>query len=209
MQRLATGFIVFIAILVLMAGCSFGTKEKAKSQKEEKKSEAAAPAQTPAPPTPANPPGDQAAEAKKQTDLIMSKTTEIEMAKAKDVLEQPGVTYFYDPLNKPDPFKPFSIREDIKAVATENPLLKYDVRYFKLVGILRSGATPKAVFEDPNGKSYVITAGDRIGRAGGVIKSIAKDGVVISETRISPWREGTETVEFTVKLHREQSEQGQ
>lgn len=186
MRRLFVVFVALFMAAVLAAGC--GKSEKAKTEDEVK-----------APKAPAAP----AEAAKKQSDMILSKSSEIEMAKAQDVLAQTGVTDSYNPINKPDPFKPFVVKEELNVEAGDNPLLKYDVRYFKLVGILHAGSTPKAVVEDPSGKSYIIGVGDRIGRSGGVIRSIKKDEVVITEQRMSWTKEGTETIEFTIKLHKE------
>jgi Tfp pilus assembly protein PilP len=104
----------------------------------------------------------------------------------------------YDPLNKPDPFRPFR-PEPEAAASSDNPLLKYEVRYFKLVGIVHD-ENPAAIFEDPTGKAYTLHQGQPIGKNGGVLRAIMDDGVIVSETRLS-WRsEGTETVEMTIRL---------
>ena len=127
------------------------------------------------------------------------KHTQIKMATAQEVLDEVGVTYSYDPINKPDPFRPYAPRQ-FRPTDTDNPLLKYEVRYFKLVGIIRSTDSPFAIFEDPSGRAYTVHVGDLIGKNGGHIRAIMEDAVVVEETRISWGGEGTETVEMTIRL---------
>jgi Tfp pilus assembly protein PilP len=124
-------------------------------------------------------------------------------ATAAQILEEPGLQYQYDPINKPDPFRPYSPTTDLEGAKADNPLLKFEVRYFKLVGVIRSTENPLAIFEDPSGRSYTVHIGDLIGKNGGVVRAILDDAVVVTETRIS-WRtEGTETVEMTIRLRPE------
>ena len=131
-------------------------------------------------------------------------TTEIKMPSAQEVLDEVGVTYTYDPINKPDPFRSYNPTEELSLTGdSDNPLLKFEVRYFKLVGIVKDTENPLAIFEDPSGKAYTVRVGHAIGKNGGVIRSVLEDAVVITETRIS-WRtEGTETVEVTIRLRPE------
>ncbi|HPQ71305.1 MAG TPA: pilus assembly protein PilP [bacterium] len=134
------------------------------------------------------------------------KNTQIQMATAQKTLDEVGVAYQYDPINKPDPFRPYAPREGDGIGKTDNPLLKYEVRYFKLVGIIQSTETPLAIFEDPNGRSYTVKTGDLIGKNGGSIRAILNDAVIITETRIAWASEGTETVEMTIRLRPEDTE---
>lgn len=162
--------------------------------------------------------GDAAEEARKKAEAklaelkiksenegdVAAKTTEIKMPSAQEVLDEVGVTYQYDPINKPDPFRPYSpAAELIVGGGSDNPLLKFEVRYFKLVGIIKDTESPLAIFEDPSGKSYTVHVSDAIGKNGGIVRSILEDAVVVTETRIS-WRtEGTETVEIIIRLRPE------
>jgi Tfp pilus assembly protein PilP len=127
-------------------------------------------------------------------------TTEIKMTTAQQVLDEVGLVHQYDPINKPDPFRPYQPTSAVMTGASDNPLLKYEVRYFKLVGVVRDTENPLAIFEDPSGKSYTVHAGDAIGKNGGIIRAILDDSVVVTETRIS-WRtDGTETIEMKIRL---------
>ena len=133
----------------------------------------------------------------------VSEAKTAEQTKGKEVLEKVGITYTYDPVNKPDPFKPYSADDGLELTNTENALLKYEVRYFRLVGVSSDGSEPIALFEDPNQKAYILRVGDQIGRAGGVVQSIAKDTVIVTETRIKQDEGafGTETVQIPIRLH--------
>jgi Tfp pilus assembly protein PilP len=138
----------------------------------------------------------------------MQEASSIKVSKSKNVLEKGSSLYTYDPVNKPDPFKPFKAEEFTSELSSENPLLKYEVRYFKLVGVSMNETNPVAVFEDPQGRAYILSVGARIGRAGGVVQSIAKDQVVVTETRISPrFEAGTETVQIPISLHPEDAQE--
>jgi Tfp pilus assembly protein PilP len=141
------------------------------------------------------------AKAAKPAATRQAKTTEIKMPTAQEVLDEVGLSYTYDPINKPDPFRAYAPASDLSMHITgDNPLLKYEVRYFQLVGIIKDTELPLAIFEDPSGKSYTVKVGDAIGKNGGVVRSILDDAVVVTETRIS-WRtEGTETIEIVIRL---------
>lgn len=145
----------------------------------------------------------QLSQVKKKNAEPVERHTQIQMSTAQKVLSEVGMAYQYDPINKPDPFRPYAPRESLDSGAQDNPLLKYEVRYFKLVGIIQSTEMPLAIFEDPNGKSYTVKTGDLIGKNGGSIRAILRDAVVITETRIAWASEGTETVEMNIRLRPE------
>jgi len=133
--------------------------------------------------------------------------TEIKkMAEAQEVLDEVGITYQYDPINKQDPFRPYAPPSQGILDPGDNPLLKYEVRYFKLVGIVRSSDRNAAIFEDPSGRAYTVHVGDLIGKNGGSVRAILDDAVIVEETRLSPTGEGTETIEMTIRLRPEQME---
>ena len=111
----------------------------------------------------------------------------------------------YETANRPDPFSPFK-PEVIPTMLgiSDNPLLRYEVRFFKLVGIISGGNAPTAIFEDPSGRSYNVRVGDAIGKNAGIVKSITADQVVVVETKPSWTEEGTETVETVIWLRPEE-----
>ncbi|MDP8256037.1 MAG: pilus assembly protein PilP [Candidatus Alcyoniella australis] len=113
----------------------------------------------------------------------------------------PAQRYYYDPTNKPDPFLPFRVEQQI--ISEAEIITRYEVRFFRLVGVMSSVRDPKAVFEDPRGNAYVLTLGDIIGKNGGIITAIMSDEVHITETRVTILGE-TRTNEIVMQLHPEE-----
>ena len=127
----------------------------------------------------------------------------VNVNKGQEVLDKVGIAYSYDPVNKPDPFRIYQISDqEPTGFLSGNPLLRFEVRYLRLVGVYMTETEPKALFEDPNGHAYVVQIGDRIGRGGGIVQAIDAETVVVTETRISTRSEGgTETVQIPINLH--------
>jgi len=191
MRTIAVLSICVIFLMVLAVGC--GGKGNGKLEEQKKAMEAKI--------------ADAKAGKQPMAPQLPPTQTDIRVTSSKESGELAGTAYQYDPLNKPDPFKPYRPSVNIAAGTKENPLLKYEVRYFKLVGIIRSD-NPVAIFEDPSGKSYTVHVGTQIGKSGGVVKAILEDAVIITETRLS-WRtEGTETVEMMIRLRAEEEKTG-
>ena len=186
-----------IVIAVFIFGCGGGEKDKDKdalAKADKATNTKATPKPTPVPSVKEKPISSGA----------VAEASKIDKEKDIDVLNK-EVTFSYDPVNKPDPFKSYKGEALLDGPATDNPLLKYEVRYFRLVGVTIEGNEPMALFEDPNGRAYILNIGARIGKGGGVIQSINKDMVVITETRISPrTKSGTETVQIPISLHPEE-----
>lgn len=97
-------------------------------------------------------------------------------------------SYSYNPLGKPDPFKPF-INIDLGAlkVAKEKkidsifPLQRAEVENFKLVGIIGDQVRRVAVVEDVTKKFYPLFVGTRIGLHNGKVSEILPDRVAVDE----------------------------
>jgi Tfp pilus assembly protein PilP len=183
-----------LTIALMIGGC--GGNEPAVPEQGKVAKKAPAPKKQPAP---------AATNPNKGVKKAVKEASSINVTKSKEVLEKVGITYSYDPVNKPDPFKSFSGDFVVDGSSSENPLLKYEVRYFRLVGITME-EEPIALFEDPNGRAYVLGIGSRIGRGGGVIQTISKSEVIVTETRISTRSDvGAETVQIPIQLHPEQN----
>ncbi|MEE9912173.1 MAG: pilus assembly protein PilP [Deltaproteobacteria bacterium] len=102
-------------------------------------------------------------------------------------LQAPENAYSYNPLGKPDPFKPF-IDVEVKAVKKEKekvesifPLQRMGVESFKLVGIVGDQARRVAVVEDSTKKFYPLFVGTRIGLHDGKVTDILADRVTVDE----------------------------
>lgn len=111
----------------------------------------------------------------------------VQMPSAPPVAPVPDNTYSYNPLGKPDPFKPF-IDIEIKAAKKEKskiesifPLQRAEVENFRLVGIVGDQERRVAVVEDSNKKFYPLFIGTRIGLHDGKVTDILADRVTVDE----------------------------
>jgi len=99
--------------------------------------------------------------------------------------EPPEVEFQYVTEGRRDPFVPLSeIRVPLaKAEPAEpaTPLQSYDVVQFRLVGVIVGKGAPKAMVIAPDGKSYVIAKGVKIGKNNGVIIDITSEAVSVEE----------------------------
>jgi type IV pilus assembly protein PilP len=91
--------------------------------------------------------------------------------------------YTYNPVGKPDPFKPFIQLTPEKGVKSAHltPLQKYDISQLKLVAIITSPDGNVALVEDALGKGYFLRVGTVIGKNDGKVKKILKDRVIVEE----------------------------
>lgn len=97
---------------------------------------------------------------------------------------EPQASYSYNPVGKPDPF-----RSPLDSVccappplpSCNEPLCRYELEQLKLSGIISGLANPVAVVESPQGKSYRIYQGSKVGRNGGVVKQVRRDSLVVAE----------------------------
>lgn len=113
----------------------------------------------------------------------------------------------YNPLNKVDPFATPSSEvaspENVGG-SDEGILTRFEIRYFRLVGIIQNEEAPLAVFEDPRGRSYVVGIGTHIGQNNGTIDQILSDHVIVTEKRMGTTSGGefvTEIVPVVIALH--------
>lgn len=96
-----------------------------------------------------------------------------------------AVEYTYNPLGKPDPFKPFIQLVPVKTSSKnipQTPLQNYEVSQLKLVAIISNKEGNIALVEDSTGKGYFLKRGTWIGKNDGKVTHILKDRVVIEET---------------------------
>ena len=98
--------------------------------------------------------------------------------------KEEGIEYSYNPVGKPDPFKPFiqvSSGKEFSKSATLSPLQKYDMSQIKLVAVIVSAEGNIALVEDSLGKGYFLKKGTQVGRNDGKVKRILKDRVIVEE----------------------------
>lgn len=112
--------------------------------------------------------------------------------------------YKYNPMGKPDPFKPF-IEEEMVAVKKLkkylplSPLLREDIDQFRLVGISGDEKIRRAIVQDIKGKVYPIHTGTHIGMNNGKVVKILADRIIVEEKLKAPAGK-TKTNRITMKL---------
>jgi len=108
----------------------------------------------------------------------------VKVAEKKESEKKEEGDYTYNPVGKPDPFKPFiqiaSAKEYSKNVPV-TPLQKYEISQLKLVAIIVTAEGNVALVEDSEGKGYFLKKGTEIGKNDGKVKRILKDKVIIEE----------------------------
>ena len=172
--------ILSIALLFLIGGCGGGT------------SPSSLPSKTKSP----------AVEKKKEG------PTEVTARQEPEKKEE--VEYSYNPVGKPDPFKPFlqltSVREGSRS-GILTPLQKYDISQLKLVAIISSPEGNTALVEDATGKGYFLKKGTFVGKNDGKVTKILKDKVIIEEVYQDIFGQ-TKFNEISLFLHKVEEEGG-
>ena len=93
------------------------------------------------------------------------------------------VAFVYVAEGRRDPFVPLTrIRRPIE-VSDEpvTPLQSYDLIQFKLVGVIVGMGESKAMVTAPDGKSYILAKGVKIGKNNGVVLEINSDIIRVEE----------------------------
>lgn len=121
--------------------------------------------------------------------------------------------YHYDPILKPDPFRPFVETElvlkkkaDKTTGASIFPLQKISLDQFNLVGIAGDAKRKIAIVEtkDKKGKFYPLVLGTIIGLNSGKVVEIKNDLIVVAE--VERGRTGRKLNKIMIKLHRDGEE---
>jgi len=123
----------------------------------------------------------RAAGAKKKKPTAKKSATEKSMVVDAD--EKSAPDYRYDPLGKRDPFmSPLAMLGPIEDEDSPiTPLQRYDVKQFRLNGVITGLKIPSAMVRSPDGKSYILKIGTKIGKNGGRVVRITDDGVSVEE----------------------------
>ncbi len=87
----------------------------------------------------------------------------------------------YSPIGKRDPFKPPSTTATGKEILSLNPLERFAVEQFQLRAILKGMGKNRAMIEDPEGRSYIIAEGDRIGKERATVSKILTNEIIVTE----------------------------
>ncbi|MGD0022090.1 MAG: pilus assembly protein PilP [Smithellaceae bacterium] len=97
-------------------------------------------------------------------------------------------TYSYNPLGKPDPFRPFveievavTKKNEKNEVASIFPLQRVSAEQFRVVGIAGDNIRRVAIVEDATKKFYPLFTGTHIGLHNGKVIEIMADRVIVEE----------------------------
>ena len=116
--------------------------------------------------------------------VVKKKVEPMKPAEKKELEKKQEMEYTYNPVGKPDPFKPFiqitPAKEYSRSVPL-TPLQKYETSQLKLVAIITTPEGNVALVEDSAGKGYFLRKGTGIGKNDGKVKIILKDKVIIEE----------------------------
>lgn len=106
------------------------------------------------------------------------------MTEKKEGEKKEEAEYTYNPLGKPDPFRPFiqiSASKEYSRKVPLTPLQKYEISQLMLVAIIVTPEGNIALVEDSTGKGYFLKKGTEIGKNDGKVKQILKDKIIIEE----------------------------
>lgn len=96
----------------------------------------------------------------------------------------PEEEFAYDAEGRRDPFLPLTaIRKPVGPVRDEpqTPLQQFEVQQYRLIGVIIGMDEPRAMVVAPDGKSYLLKQGVKIGKNNGVIVDITRDVIQVEE----------------------------
>lgn len=102
-----------------------------------------------------------------------------------NIAERPPLKYTFTTENRRDPFQPFLlIKRPVDAEAdlsAQTPLQQYETLQYKLSAVIVGYGQPMVMVIAPDGKSYVVRKGMKIGKNGGIVMQINKEGFIVEE----------------------------
>lgn len=108
---------------------------------------------------------------------------EVAPPSASETQAPPPQRYVYDPSGRRDPFEPLTMVK--KPIAQKNepltPLEKFDLAQLRLIGVILGKGEPRAMVVAPDGKSYILKKGVKVGKNDGRVVGIKPDAVLVEE----------------------------
>jgi len=97
--------------------------------------------------------------------------------------EEKEAEFVYVTDGRRDPFVPLSrIRRPMEPTdEPATPLQSYDLNQFRLAGVIVGKGASKAMVIAPDGKSYILSEGVKIGKNSGVVITINSESVLVEE----------------------------
>ncbi len=105
-------------------------------------------------------------------------------AVAKEEKAEKEQKFAYQSEGRRDPFLPLtSIRKPIGPVSEEplTPLQQYELQQYRLIGVIVGLDVPRAMVVAPDGKSYILKKGVKIGKNNGVVVDISNEVIQVEE----------------------------
>lgn len=128
---------------------------------------------------------DQASKPPAKKAAAAPKSNNKPIAQPIKVAEEAQEEFVYNAEGRRDPFIPLSIIRAPLTKVVDNepktPLQSYDVSQFRLIGVIVGKGEPKAMVVAPDGQSYVIAKGIKIGKNNGIIIDITSEAVSVAE----------------------------
>jgi type IV pilus assembly protein PilP len=97
---------------------------------------------------------------------------------------QSAPAFVYDPAGRRDPFESLVALKKPTGPALDapkTPLQGYELGQLRLIGVIIGKGQPRAMVVAPDGKSYILTKGVRVGKNEGIVKNITSEAVTIEE----------------------------
>jgi type IV pilus assembly protein PilP len=94
--------------------------------------------------------------------------------------------YVYDPAGRRDPFESLlDLRKPVLTVQEPlTPLQNYEIGQLRLIGMIIGKGEPRAMVIAPDGKSYILKKGVKVGKNDGTVTDITQDSVLVEERYI-------------------------
>jgi len=91
--------------------------------------------------------------------------------------------FIYSPTGRRDPFEPLIKKGDVnnRSDVPLTPLQRFDLGQFRLQAVLIGKGAPRAMVSAPDGKTYILSPGIKIGKREGVVTQITREAVQIEE----------------------------
>jgi type IV pilus assembly protein PilP len=95
----------------------------------------------------------------------------------------PETKLVYQVEGRRDPFVPLmALKGKTAGVEFENPLEAYDLVQYQIKGVIIGFGEPRAMILAPDGKTYILKKGVRIGKSNGVIRDIGREKILVEES---------------------------
>ncbi len=102
---------------------------------------------------------------------------------APEAVAPPPAKYVYDSTGRRDPFEPLTLirKSIVQQDAPLTPLQTYDLGQLRLIGVIVGKGAPRAMVVAPDGKSYILKRGIKVGKNDGTVIGIKRDSVQVEE----------------------------